>query len=254
MSRIGKTLIYVAGVVIGLALAGGVAAEVAPGQSAEEGWDVHVANVHELYGVDFLLTYDASVVEVIDADLDRPGVQIEPGPLFTGQPYFVAYNRATVDHRTGIGTISFVATLLNPAPPINGDGVIASVRYRVIESSIPAEARFTIEEVQLVSQGGRRMTVEWEGNVIRQVFRVYLPLLAAYPFISSPEAQPARGVDSVSGRPACGNGSAVYSSAAIRAACVTRYTNSVTSGSSGSNWLTCRARVRTSSRLLSCAQ
>jgi len=184
MSGIGKAVALVAGIVIGLALVRGVASGVVYGQSAEEGWDMHVANMHDLYGVDVLLTYDASVVEVIDADLDRPGVQIEPGPLFTGQPYFVAYNRVTVDHRTGIGTISFVATLLTPAPPINGEGVIASVRYRVLESSVSPEARFAIEEVQLVSEGGRRMTVEWEGNVIRQVFRVYLPLLAAYPFIA----------------------------------------------------------------------
>lgn len=254
MSGIGKAGALVAGIVLGLALARGAAAEVSLTQTAQVVWDVHVANVHDLYGVDFLLTYDASAVEVIDADLDRPGVQIEPGPLFTGQPYFVAYNRATVDHRTGIGTISFVATLLNPAPPINGEGVIASVRYRVVESSVPPEALFTIEEVQLVSQGGRRMTVEWEGNVIRQVFRVYLPLLAAYPFISPPETQPARGATSVSGRPVCGNGSVVYSPAAIRAACVTRFANSATSGSSGRSSLTCRARVRTSSRLLSCAQ
>ncbi|MFQ5342835.1 MAG: hypothetical protein ACE5F6_14950 [Anaerolineae bacterium] len=112
---------------------------------------VFAAPVHDLHGVDFLLTYDASAVEVIDTDLNRPGVQIELGPLFTGQPYFVAYNRATVDHRTGIGTISFVATLLNPAEPITGDGVIASVRYRVLESSVSPEALFTIEEVQLVS-------------------------------------------------------------------------------------------------------
>ncbi|MFQ5343614.1 MAG: cohesin domain-containing protein [Anaerolineae bacterium] len=187
MSSTGKALRYVACVVISLALAWGAAAEVAHTQTAQVGWDLHVANMHELYGVDFLLTYDASAVEVIDADLDRPGVQIEPGPLFTGQPYFVAYNRATVDHRTGVGTVSFVATLLNPAQPINGDGVIASVRYRVLESSVPPEALFTIEEVQLVSQGGRRMLVEWEGSVIRQVFRVYLPLLDAYPFIAPPE-------------------------------------------------------------------
>lgn len=254
MSGIGKAVALVAGIVIGLALARGAAGEGAHTQPAQVGWDLQVVNMHDLYGVDLLLTYDASVVEVIDTDLDRPGVQIEPGPLFTAQPYFVAYNRATVDHRTGVGTVSFVATLLNPAQPINGSGIVATVRYHVLESSVPTEALFTIEEVQLVSRGGRRMLVEWEGNVIRQVFRIYLPLLAAYPFISPPETEPVRGIDSVSGRPACGRDGTRYSPDEIRAACVTRFANSVTSGSSGSSALTCRARVRTSSRLLSCAQ
>jgi len=86
MSGIGKAVALVAGIVIGLALVRGVASGAVYGQSAEEGWDMHVANMHDLYGVDVLLTYDASVVEVVDTDLDRPGVQIEPGPLFTGQP------------------------------------------------------------------------------------------------------------------------------------------------------------------------
>ncbi len=254
MSSTRKTLRYVACVVIGLALARGVAAEGTHARTREVRWDLQVANVHQLYGVDVLLTYDGSAVEVIDADLDRPGVQIEPGSLFTGQPYFVAYNRATVNHSTGVGTISFVATLLNPAEPIDGDGVAATIRYRVIDSSVSTGSPFTIQEAYLASRGGRRMLVEWEGNVIRQVFRVYLPLLAAYPSIPPPQTQPARGVASVSGRPACGRDGTSYSPAAIRAACVTRFANSVTSGSSGSNWLTCRARVRTSSRLLSCAQ
>jgi hypothetical protein len=166
-------------VVIGVVLALVVRISGIRAQAEEARWELRVTNVHDMYGVDVMLIFDASVVEVIDVDPEQPGVQIAPGPLFQDQQlYFVAYNRVTQNRQTGAGTISFVATLLNPAEPIDGDGIIATIPYQLVDPSVSTTIPFTIQQAQLASRGGGRMLVEWEGNTIRQVFRAHLPLLS----------------------------------------------------------------------------
>ncbi|MFQ5857078.1 MAG: cohesin domain-containing protein [Anaerolineae bacterium] len=173
-----RPIVFRAWVVIGIVLAFAVRTDATRAQTEEQQWDLHVANVHNLYGVGITLTFDPSVVEVIDADPERPGVQITPGPLFSTQPHFVAYNRVTVNQINDAGIIEFVATLLNPAEAVYGSGIIATVHYQPIGSSSQSEFPFTIEDAQLATRQGRPMMVEWQGNTIRQVFRFHLPLIA----------------------------------------------------------------------------
>ena len=42
---------------------------------------VRIENVTDLYAVDLYLAFDPSVLEVVDADPETEGVQIEPGPF-----------------------------------------------------------------------------------------------------------------------------------------------------------------------------
>ncbi len=153
-----------------------------PGASLDtsaEQYNLLVENMHGLYGIDVTLTFDATAVNVVDADPDRPGVQIEPGPLFAGRQFFVAENQVTVDEATGQGTVTFAVALLNPSEPIDGSGAVATILYELVGSqastTLPA---FTIEDALVADQRGRHLTVEWEGNTIRQVFRVHQPLVA----------------------------------------------------------------------------
>jgi hypothetical protein len=142
-------------------------------------FDLRVENAHGLYGIDVALTFDASAVRVVDADLDRPGVQIETGPLFAGLPYFLAQNQVTVDEETGVGTVTFAASLLNPAEPIDGTGTVATILFEPVGSqSVLASPAFTIESALLANQRGHRLAAEWEDNTIRQIFPVRLPLVA----------------------------------------------------------------------------
>lgn len=90
--------------------------------------DIRINDVTDLYGADVRVTYDPSVVEVVDANPTAPGVQIEPGdrPDVSGGQGLVQVNSVDVD----TGTISYAAIRLNPAPAQSGNGVIASVTFR----------------------------------------------------------------------------------------------------------------------------
>ena len=166
---------WVVGFVLGLLTVGITGAQA---QVGVEQWNLQVANVHNLYGVDVTITFDPAVVEVFDADMERAGIQIVPGPIFATQRHFVAYNRVIENKEGEVGTISFVVTLLNPAEPFSGEGIAAIIPYRRIDPAVEASNLFEIEQALLVSRDGRLMSVVWEGNTIRQVFRARLPLLA----------------------------------------------------------------------------
>ena len=80
-----------------------------------------------LYGLDVIMTFDASHLQIIDACNEAinedcpPGVQIRAGPLLTSAgSRNVVYNIAD----NVAGTIHYAATLLNPALPIYSDGVV----------------------------------------------------------------------------------------------------------------------------------
>ena len=86
-------------------------------------FSVLVENVVNLYGAEFHLSFNQTLLEVVDTDSGTPGVQIQPGPFLSGG-YTVnaSYNIS--------GTINYATTLLAPAAPKTGSGVIAIVTVR----------------------------------------------------------------------------------------------------------------------------
>ncbi len=93
----------------------------APG--AQETVYIFIQDVQNLYGLEFQLAFDPNVVEVVDADPDKEGVQIWPADWW--KDGFVAINQ--VDN--GSGRIDFAATLLRPALPASGTRAIAAISF-----------------------------------------------------------------------------------------------------------------------------
>jgi len=83
-----------------------------------------VADVQNLYGLDVRLVFDPTQVEVLDADPEKEGVQIQPGDFL--YPDFMARNQA--DNQAG--TIWFAITQLNPHEAVSGTGTAASITLR----------------------------------------------------------------------------------------------------------------------------
>jgi hypothetical protein len=67
---------------------------------------------------------------------------------------------------------------LHLAEPIERRGVVATILFEPLGAPALTTSAFTIADALLVDQHGRPLRVEWEGNMIRQIFRVHLPLLA----------------------------------------------------------------------------
>jgi hypothetical protein len=106
--------------------------------------DVLVEDVVDLYGAEVQLRYDPTQLRVQDANPRLEGVQVAPGTLLSANERFVVNNN--VDTETGL--ISFAATLLNPAPPVSGDGILATVAFEIVGGE-PNTIEFV--KVQLVS-------------------------------------------------------------------------------------------------------
>lgn len=118
-----------------------------------------VADVVDLYGVDVQLRYDPSQLQVEDANPRLEGIQIAPGPLLAADERFVVTNK--VDATAGL--ITFVATLLNPAPPVSGQGVLATIAFRIL-----GNGPYSVEIVraQLVSSNLTTILVVSENLVL----------------------------------------------------------------------------------------
>ena len=131
--------------------------------------DVRINDVQGLYGVDFRISYDPSIVEVVDASGEAVGVQIAPGtfPDVGGGAGLIQIN--SVD--TGSGVVSYAATLINPSPPEPGtSGVAAQITFKGVAAG---SSDIAFVSVMLSDQPARpleatpidgRLTVRCDGS------------------------------------------------------------------------------------------
>jgi hypothetical protein len=131
----------------------------APGQDGSYTVDVTARRVRGLYGAEVTLAYDPSKVEVLDAS-DKVGIQVQPGEAWlTGGNAFIPVNR--VDPAKG--QIQFSATLTNPSEPLDGDVVIATVRFRPLDGGSGAGA-IALTGAQLAGKWpAGAIPARWEG-------------------------------------------------------------------------------------------
>lgn len=88
--------------------------------------DVLIEHAPTIYGADVLLTFDPSMLEVVDMDEDTPGIQVQPGHFINPENAFILQHNA--DNETG--KVDYALSLLNPAPPVEGDGLLVQVTFR----------------------------------------------------------------------------------------------------------------------------
>ena len=86
--------------------------------------DVEVKNIARLYGAAFSLRYDPAKLVPVDADPQRPGIQIEIGPAW-GPSRLVLVNEV----ETESNHVFFEASLLGDVPAIEGDALIATILF-----------------------------------------------------------------------------------------------------------------------------
>lgn len=118
-----------------------------------------LANAQDVYGIDVFATFDPQLVEVVDADPAREGVQFSPGTF--PQPDFVARNLA--DNQAG--TLRYVITQVNPTEPVSGEGAIFTVQFRDLAES--GESSLSIGPVEIADRAGNLLTVQTENGLIR---------------------------------------------------------------------------------------
>ena len=124
--------------------------------------EIPIDDVEALYGAEVQVVFDPAQVEVEDADPDWPGIQIELGPLFDPENRSIALNR--VDNE--VGRIDIALTLLNPAPPINGGGILARIPFRCLEEGA---SELAFASITLSDRDGYAIDVEPQSGSITQI-------------------------------------------------------------------------------------
>jgi hypothetical protein len=89
--------------------------------------ELWVDNVVDLYGADIQLAFTPGAFQVVDADPGSAGVQITVRYDFLN-PGSVLQRSAN----NSAGTISYVATQMNPEPPVSGSGVLFEFQFKAL--------------------------------------------------------------------------------------------------------------------------
>ena len=118
--------------------------------------DVVAEGVNNLYGAEIHLRFDPSMVRLEDADPSQEGMQLTPGTLLQPAQGFIVANRAD----TQAGTAVFAVTLVNPASPVEGNGVVARIAFVPLQ---PGTLRFNLEKVKLVTRDLQTLDVATRG-------------------------------------------------------------------------------------------
>lgn len=84
---------------------------------------VRVENVAGVYGFQLELQFDPAVLEVVDADPGRAGVQVQAGDLIAHD--LVQNNRADNE----AGTVRYAVTQLFPSEPVSGSGDLIRITF-----------------------------------------------------------------------------------------------------------------------------
>jgi parallel beta-helix repeat protein len=92
--------------------------------------DVMVGDIENLYGAQVALTFDPTLVEVVDADSSAPGTQIEKGSFPV--PDYVIVNLAD----NSAGTIDYAVSLQGAKPGVNGSGVLARITFHGLSDGV----------------------------------------------------------------------------------------------------------------------
>lgn len=89
--------------------------------------DVKIFNVTDLYGYDFQLFYDTTILDGINLTIP-PEHFLEP---INPSKLFIAKQVIEDDYNSTHGRVWVAMTLISPEPPNNGNGILATITFRV---------------------------------------------------------------------------------------------------------------------------
>ena len=138
--------------------------------------DIYVADITNLYGADVRVSFNSALMEVVDANLTLPGVQVTLGPLLTGGQYFAIRNEA--DNNAGVVWVAL--TQLNPTPPVTGSGALARITWRALCAGV---SPVVFASVDLADRNGVQIAATTQDGQVTVVptssfqYNVRLPII-----------------------------------------------------------------------------
>ena len=147
--------LWSAGGALPSALAAGAVARLQPtsqtiGVGAQTTVTLYLQDVQDLFGYQTAIVFDPSLLEVIDADLGKAGVQVELGTFL--KPDFTQQNNAD----NNVGAIICVVSQVAPSPAVSGSGTLLTITFRG-KAQGTSSVRFT--ELKMSNSGGTEIAV-----------------------------------------------------------------------------------------------
>ncbi len=146
--------------------------------------DILAENAPLVYGADVRITFEPAMLEVVDADESRAGIQVTPGDfLDLDRSYVLQHN---VDNAAGV--IDYALALLNPAPAVQGSGLLAQVTFR---GKVAGPTAISITEGLFGTRGGERIAPVFTsteihiGDMFTHIIKVENPFEQAVYFMVS---------------------------------------------------------------------
>ena len=132
-------------------------ASLAPGRGGRIALVINEAS--DVYGFEVRIQFDPAVVQVVDQDPDRSGIQVAAGDFFDLNEGFLIANQAD----NGRGEISYAFTLLAPATPVEGSGVLLSFE---IQAASAGQSQVNLESAILSSADGLSLPFSAQGGQV----------------------------------------------------------------------------------------
>ena len=102
--------------------------------------EVRVNDVFDLYGVDIKVAFDPAVLEVVDANPAKPGIQVQDGGFLS--PDFVVSREAD----NAAGTLEYAMTQVGGSP-VSGSGVLFTIFFRAKATATDSALTFTLTDL-----------------------------------------------------------------------------------------------------------
>lgn len=149
------------------------------GEGTTTAVEVRVENVQDLYGLDIRISFDPAVVEVVDADPGKSGIQVRAGGLLS-----VDFMIRNVADNTE-GTIWYALSQLNPSQPVSGSGTAFIIVFKGKQRG--STSPLTITHQTLASRTGQTIAATAQNTEIRVVEPALAP---PTPTTAPPPPQP----------------------------------------------------------------
>jgi len=139
---------------------------------------VKVQAVGGLWGLQYVIQFDPNLLEVVDANPAKAGIQIYPAEVFAGKETFEAINIAAT------GRITYSVTMINPRDEaFFGSGSLGRIVFRPkIQSQATSLIRFEERSCALYNKSAENIPATWESAAVTKTVvcaprYMFLPLL-----------------------------------------------------------------------------
>ncbi|MDX1521353.1 MAG: LysM peptidoglycan-binding domain-containing protein [Anaerolineae bacterium] len=119
--------------------------------------EIWLENVSNLAEVDIQLAFDSDVVQVIDADPNRDGAQIQPGT------FLPPANLILAQAENVIGLVQYIFGQPVEAQPIRGSGIVATITFEAVQAG---SSELVFEVARLVDNQGQLISVTPQSGLI----------------------------------------------------------------------------------------